>query len=276
MIKSFKESKKTTVVYINLEKAPKEFENIFDYQILGDCDLICENIQNNVDKLLKSGLEMKITRDKLRTDKLLKAEKENAVVSDIKQFFKSNKVKVGKNGNTSSDGNARKVMKGENDGKNGNTSGDGNADKTENTKKNENTSKIIKNENAGKIIKGGNSDKIIKGENNSKLGKDDKTKTFDKDISNTGIISVNVEKISKATSIIENEKIKQQNNLNNSNINSRIPVASKTENSENTLIKNDNTLNLKNITDKKQNINKLGSCKMAKIKKEVSVSISEN
>ncbi|KAJ3274340.1 hypothetical protein HDV01_003184 [Terramyces sp. JEL0728] len=92
LIKAFAEPIKDKggfVLYVNMNGASKEWDSIFNYQLVGASDATCERLWNKMEELREVQLQNKIKREKQKEQRLLKKEREMAVVSNIENHFKA-------------------------------------------------------------------------------------------------------------------------------------------------------------------------------------------
>ncbi|KAJ3258873.1 hypothetical protein HK103_003255 [Boothiomyces macroporosus] len=92
LIKAFAEPIKEKggfVLYVNMNEASKEWESTFNYQLIGTSDSACEKLWKRMDELQEIQAQNKIKREKQKEQRLLKKEREMAVVSSIENHFKA-------------------------------------------------------------------------------------------------------------------------------------------------------------------------------------------
>ncbi|KAJ3312944.1 hypothetical protein HDV04_002601 [Boothiomyces sp. JEL0838] len=92
LIKAFAEPIKEKggfVLYVNMNEASKEWESTFNYQLIGTSDSACEKLWKRMDELQEIQTQNKIKREKQKEQRLLKKEREMAVVSSIENHFKA-------------------------------------------------------------------------------------------------------------------------------------------------------------------------------------------
>jgi NAD+-dependent protein deacetylase SIR2 len=93
MIKSFAESVRDrggVVVFVNRTEVGKEWDDIFDFQVLGDADMAVERIREEMNALKKVQEQKALSREKKKEKK----EREEKSTVPITKFFKTIKVEI--------------------------------------------------------------------------------------------------------------------------------------------------------------------------------------
>jgi NAD-dependent histone deacetylase SIR2 len=94
MIKAFKDKMtmvNSMVLFVNKTPAPKEWEEVFDYQLLGDADESCIKIAKRLDLLQKQAEEKRIAREQRKIELDKKKQREKNAVTEITKYFKAEK-----------------------------------------------------------------------------------------------------------------------------------------------------------------------------------------